>query len=226
MAATISHYLAQHPGDCRWAVILPGNRAKATALAKAVAPLLPPGDRDRVTSHRLVRVRPLPAGRALVLALGVPAVPPQRVRQWLMQTGRVGSGLATGDWGRVSWQGHTAADGEAVQVDGWGYRNPDWSTGYRAVVQELTRCRLTGLAVPVTLVADVDLRLPERDRLPGKPLEATRQLLVPWSAFSTRRPPRRSRRSRLPTPRHDGGPGPEPPGESGYGGAIPRNRLL
>lgn len=54
----------------------------------------------------------------------------------------------------------TAEDGEIVTVDCWGYREPDWAEGLKAVVRERMRCRLAAVRVPVIVVSDMEMGLP------------------------------------------------------------------
>ncbi len=176
VASTVRAHLDRHPGD-RWLVVLPGRLTRARALAKEVVALLPEQDRDRVTATSWFDTRPLPEVDR-VLCVGVPAVPPQRVRQWLAQTGQVAAALADGDWGLGSWEGYLADDGEVVSVDGWRYRQPEWARGYREVVRELMRQRLAPVRVPVTVLADSDLGLPLAERPGARAMDGDDRRLV------------------------------------------------
>ena len=155
--AHIRACLVRHPGE-RLAVLLPGSRDRVAKRANEVRTLMTPAELGRITLAGWVDEGDLPCGDRL-LCLGLPPVPPRMVRQRLAQHGLDNAAVADGDWGTVTWQ-RTTAEGEILNVSAEGYRNEAWASARRTTVLTAVRRRLVRAAVPVEIVADLDLGLP------------------------------------------------------------------
>jgi hypothetical protein len=157
MTALIRGHIAMHP-DQRFAVLLPGRNKQVTKRSSDIMPLLRRVERERVRFVGWHDTTTLAGDH--VLALGVPAVPPHSIRRKLAQRGLIAAVLAGGAWGELVWSGGTGADGKEWTVSSNGYRHPSWQQAYRDAVADLMRRRLVRVAVPIVVVADVELGLP------------------------------------------------------------------
>jgi hypothetical protein len=150
LAGLIRGYLWTSPG--RLGVVL------AEDSREPVAALLTDAERERVRlagwNDDLTVLSDCPR----TLVLGHPPVPPEAVRQRLIQTGQAQAATEPGDWGDLPWEAEQPW-GEPVMVDRKGYRHPAWQAAYQELVRGRVRAvlaNLTGLAIVVT---DEDLGL-------------------------------------------------------------------
>ena len=82
----------------------------------------------------------------LLVILGTPRVPPDAIRQYLIQVGEQQIACANPVWDTVYWQVETTS-GELKTIEGRGYHDPKWSAAHRdlvraALVQAIGRGRL------------------------------------------------------------------------------------